>query len=48
MKCNSCNKEISNDGLVFKCPECGKKINRCDKCRKLSVKYKCECGFEGP
>ncbi|MEM4153129.1 MAG: zinc finger domain-containing protein [Candidatus Pacearchaeota archaeon] len=49
IRCLSCGKELLEDeGVIFKCPSCEKKIIRCSKCRKLSVKYKCECGFEGP
>jgi len=48
MKCISCKKEFS-EGAVFKCPSCGKEIiARCEKCKKLNVKYKCKCGFIGP
>ncbi|MBS3073277.1 RNA-binding protein [Candidatus Pacearchaeota archaeon] len=48
MKCTSCNKDISQDGIGFKCPQCKKRLTRCNNCRSLIVKYKCECGFEGP
>lgn len=48
MKCSSCNKEICTEGVIFKCPNCGHQIARCVSCRKLSIKYKCKCGFEGP
>lgn len=48
-KCLSCDKEVLNDSVVFKCSNCGKhKIVRCQHCKKLSIKYKCSCGFEGP
>ncbi|MCX8193923.1 MAG: zinc finger domain-containing protein [Candidatus Pacearchaeota archaeon] len=47
--CSSCSKELLEDeGVIFKCPFCEKKMARCAKCRKVSVKYKCACGFEGP
>jgi len=50
--CSSCGKKIVNQesATSFKCPNCGETIiTRCEKCRILSVKYKCEkCGFEGP
>ncbi|UZE93839.1 MAG: RNA-binding protein [Candidatus Pacearchaeota archaeon] len=49
VKCISCGKELSKGGVILKCPSCGKKtIVRCDHCRKVGVKYKCDCGFEGP
>jgi len=50
LKCSSCNREVFDDYIRFKCPACGKaEIIRCDKCRGMSVKYVCpECGFEGP
>ena len=49
VKCLSCGKELNRDGVVFKCPSCGKHIIiRCNHCRKVGVKYKCECDFEGP
>jgi len=48
MECKSCRKEFS-DGVSFACPHCNKeKIARCLKCKKMSVKYKCKCGFVGP
>ncbi|MEM1535830.1 MAG: zinc finger domain-containing protein [Candidatus Pacearchaeota archaeon] len=48
MKCNSCGEEILEESVAFRCPRCKRVIARCGKCRKLNVKYKCECGFEGP
>ena len=48
MECTSCRKMLDKNGVVFKCPNCGKQIIRCHDCKKLGVKYKCECGFEGP
>ncbi|MBT4540911.1 RNA-binding protein [Candidatus Woesearchaeota archaeon] len=52
VKCNSCNKSITNDGgsVRFKCPSCSKyELVRCKACRVNIVRYKCaECGFEGP
>jgi predicted RNA-binding Zn-ribbon protein involved in translation (DUF1610 family) len=48
MKCISCGKDFVR-GVVFDCPECGKKkITRCLQCKKLNSSYKCSCGFEGP
>ncbi|MBN2127457.1 MAG: RNA-binding protein [Candidatus Diapherotrites archaeon] len=48
--CGSCNKEVSDDFVEFKCPSCGKSnIIRCLHCRATSKEYKCEeCGFTGP
>jgi len=49
LKCNSCGRELDAKSVIFKCPSCSKQdIARCGHCRKLGVKYKCECGFEGP
>jgi len=48
-KCISCNKEVGNNYVEFKCPGCKKtKMIRCENCRATSKSYKCECGFEGP
>lgn len=47
MECKSCAIKISK-GIVFPCPKCKKEIYRCTKCRKLSIEYKCDCGFAGP
>jgi predicted RNA-binding Zn-ribbon protein involved in translation (DUF1610 family) len=48
--CVSCKRDISasEKSAEFKCPVCEEKVVRCGKCRKLMVKYTCECGFEGP
>ncbi len=49
--CNSCKKEISNEGgVTFTCPNCGKtEIVRCMHCKELAAKYVCSsCLFEGP
>ena len=48
--CSSCNKEVTNDYVKFKCPKCAKStIIRCLKCRDNVIKYTCEeCGFVGP
>lgn len=49
IKCVSCGKKIGEKSVIFKCPSCSKNIIvRCRHCRKVSVGYKCECGFEGP
>jgi hypothetical protein len=50
LRCSSCQKEVTDDYVRFKCPNCGKEeIIRCMKCRKIVAKYKCKsCGFEGP
>ena len=52
IKCNSCNKRVTNmNGVArFLCPKCGKhEIIRCAQCRKIAAKYACpECGFTGP
>ena len=48
MKCISCSKETSKI-VRFPCPGCGEEILRCDKCRGLSIEYKCpKCGYKGP
>ncbi|MBI5148430.1 RNA-binding protein [Candidatus Pacearchaeota archaeon] len=46
MKCLSCG--LEGKGIIFHCQSCNKKLARCQNCRKLSIKYKCECGAEGP
>jgi len=48
--CSSCNKEVTDDFVEFKCPKCGKsRVVRCEHCRQTGKAYKCkECGFEGP
>jgi len=48
MKCVSCNKEVTDNYVRFKCPGCGKETLRCQECRERSGGYKCECGFVGP
>lgn len=50
--CISCKTKIGNlvGSTKFKCPKCGKQdIIRCERCRRLGVKYICEsCKFSGP
>ncbi len=48
--CSTCNKEVADNFVEFRCPSCGKApIIRCFHCRKTAKAYKCpECGFEGP
>lgn len=48
--CESCKQEIPliEPYVQFKCPQCGKPIARCEKCRTFGHAYTCECGFEGP
>ena len=50
--CTSCGVKIAfmKDATSFPCPGCGDfTVNRCVKCRKGSVIFKCpKCGFEGP
>ena len=50
LRCSSCQKEVTDDYVRFKCPSCRKEeFIRCVKCRKIVSKYKCKsCGFEGP
>jgi len=48
MKCMSCGAGLGDGSVVFECSNCKKKISRCGKCRKLSIKYTCECGMVGP
>ena len=43
----SCNKK-SQESIKFPCPGCKKEIMRCNKCRTLSIEYKCKCGYTGP
>lgn len=47
-KCISCGRFLEKKGVIFNCPLCKKEIARCSGCRKLSIEYKCKCGFEGP
>ncbi|MCK4883930.1 MAG: RNA-binding protein [Candidatus Diapherotrites archaeon] len=49
-KCTTCNREVTNDYIELKCPNCNKAvIIRCMQCRELSNTYVCpECGFQGP
>lgn len=48
-RCASCGREIDERSIVIMCPRCGKNhIARCSHCKRLSTKYKCDCGFEGP
>lgn len=46
-KCISCNKR-TQESVKFPCPKCKNEIRRCNKCRSLSIEYKCSCGFVGP
>jgi len=48
--CSTCNKEVTDDYVDFKCPKCGsERIVRCLHCRTTSKPYTCkECGFIGP
>ena len=51
LKCTSCKVRVGNmaGAVRFMCPCCGKKeLIRCEHCRKVAAKYKCDCGFEGP
>jgi len=50
IECTSCGKEVTDNYVEFKCPECGKtQIKRCDRCRQRCIPYECsECGFKGP
>jgi hypothetical protein len=49
-QCVSCGINISGMSAArFDCPDCGRQIFRCAKCRKQSNLYECpECGFTGP
>ena len=49
-QCVSCGISISGTNAAsFDCPECGRAISRCAKCRKQSNLYECPgCGFQGP
>ena len=48
--CGTCNREVAEDYVEFRCPACAKSaIVRCFHCRQTVKSYKCpECGFEGP
>lgn len=48
--CSTCNKQVTDDFVHFKCPGCGKKnFIRCDHCREQAKEYSCEtCGLTGP
>lgn len=48
--CSTCNKEVTDKYVEFKCPGClKKKIVRCGHCRRTSKEYICDaCGFKGP
>ncbi|MFH1224444.1 MAG: zinc finger domain-containing protein [Candidatus Diapherotrites archaeon] len=48
--CSTCNKEVTDKYVEFKCPGCmKKKIIRCGHCRQTSKEYACgDCGFKGP
>ena len=48
--CGTCNKEVTQDFVEFKCPKCSKsRIVRCLACRNNAKNYECkECGFIGP
>jgi predicted RNA-binding Zn-ribbon protein involved in translation (DUF1610 family) len=48
MKCTSCNKEVTDNYIRFKCPQCSKVLIRCKACRERASAYKCECGLVGP
>ena len=45
-ECISCGSRIC--AVKFPCPKCKKEIGRCEKCRKISIEYKCDCGYVGP
>uniref|UniRef100_A0A7J2TK94 DUF1610 domain-containing protein n=1 Tax=Archaeoglobus fulgidus TaxID=2234 RepID=A0A7J2TK94_ARCFL len=48
-RCISCGAVLMGTEYVsFPCPNCGERIYRCKKCRRLSNKYQCSCGFIGP
>ncbi|MCQ4153152.1 MAG: DUF1610 domain-containing protein [Archaeoglobales archaeon] len=48
-RCISCGSMLVGAEYVsFPCPNCGERINRCKRCRRLSNKYRCSCGFVGP
>ncbi|MBT3398020.1 RNA-binding protein [archaeon] len=46
-ECTSCGKETQGS-IKFPCPKCKNDIQRCNKCRSLSIEYKCDCGHKGP
>jgi len=49
LKCVSCKREVTDNYIKFKCPNCGREIIRCHNCREIAARYTCpECGLEGP
>ncbi|MEK6974187.1 MAG: zinc finger domain-containing protein [Nanoarchaeota archaeon] len=52
MKCSSCKTSVANmtGAVKFTCPNCNdKEIVRCNHCREIAARYKCEnCKFSGP
>lgn len=49
VKCVSCNREVTDDYVRFKCPGCKRELIRCMECRNNVTSYKCpECALEGP
>ena len=49
--CNSCKTKLSNliGSVSFKCPNCNSTdIIRCNHCRSIAARYRCECGSSGP
>ncbi|NOZ76476.1 MAG: DUF1610 domain-containing protein [Euryarchaeota archaeon] len=49
-RCITCGSyiEVGRGATEFACPDCGKTIGRCSRCRSQGVTYRCECGFLGP
>lgn len=51
LRCSTCNINlISEENFVqLDCPRClAVTIVRCERCRRSSNTYRCDCGFEGP
>ena len=47
--CSSCNRQVTNEYVEFRCPEGSEKIVRCAECRKNARPYTCaETSFVGP
>ena len=47
--CRKCKQPFDIQTNFDVCPKCREEILRCDKCRSLSIEYKCpKCEYKGP